>query len=130
MTPKTTRVNLNSCVIGVLLNGSSTYRNRRKSRYFGVIAMFKKAFSISATIAIGCTRKRSKISKINGVRDGPAYKQSFKLGPVLFADTSYTTLTLVVFLPLLCGANSEHFRLSPHFQGGLALRFHCGFALV
>ena len=44
---------------------------------------------------IGLNRKHNNASNKNGVRQGPLYKVSFKLGPIVFEHASNTTRSFV-----------------------------------
>ena len=64
LTPNTTRVNLYAMTLGSFLFGSSTHRNRKKSRSLADTETIRKAFLLSAVTATRCTRKRLRMSRI------------------------------------------------------------------
>ena len=63
---------------------SSNHKNLKKSRWQSATEICRYAFSIPAVIPIGLNQKRNNTSNKSGVRQGPLYKVSFKLGPIVF----------------------------------------------
>ena len=95
VTPNTTRVTLYFTILGYAEFISST---QRKCRMFlsSLTAITRKAFSMSATSAIGWTLNLMRISRMSRARGGPVWRQSFNTGPFPLADTLYTMRSLVV----------------------------------
>lgn len=89
-TPNTTRVTLYSTILGYAEFISSTHR---KCRMFlsSLTAIARKAFSMSATSAIGWTLNLMGISRTSRARGGPVWRQSFNAGPFPL-DALYTML--------------------------------------
>ena len=79
-----TQQNLYLVTSGISLKIPPNHKNIQKSRRECPTDICKWAFSISSTIPIGLNRKRNNASNKNGVRQGPLYKVSFKLGPIIF----------------------------------------------
>ena len=88
--PNTTRANLYSTILCSAEFTSSTHRKRRTSLSSLLKAIMRKAFSMSATKAIGWTLNLMRMSRMSGVRGGPVWRQSFNAGPFSFADALYT----------------------------------------
>ena len=70
----------------------------KRSLCSGATRMLSKAFSMSPVKATLFNRNLGKMSYNKGNNDGPASKQSFKLGPPDLAEASNTTRSLVVSL--------------------------------
>ena len=68
VTPNTTRANLYSTILGSAEFTSSTHRKRRTSLSSFFTAIIRKAFSMSATNAIGWTLNLMRMSRMSGVR--------------------------------------------------------------
>ena len=79
-----TQQNLYLVTSGISLKMPSNHKNIQKSRWGCPTDICKWTFSISSIIPIGLNRKRNNASNKNGVRQGPLYKVSFKLRPILF----------------------------------------------
>ena len=101
LTPNATRANLYSMILGSAEFTSSTHRKRKTSLSSFLTAIMRKAFSMSATNAIGWILNLMRMSRMSGVRCGPAYRQSFNAGPFPLADALYTMRSLVVNLSSL-----------------------------
>jgi hypothetical protein len=76
--PKTTRQNRYTSISEFAFCAFFNHKNRKQSLSILSTSTFKNAFSISAIKAILFCRKRTKISKSNGLSDGPTCKQSLK----------------------------------------------------
>ena len=104
VTPNKTRANLYSTILGSAEFTSSTHRKRRTSLSSFLTAIMRKAFSMSATNAIGWTLNLTRMSRMSGVRGGPVCRQSFNAGPfskkngVFLFAISFFNLEIFTFL--------------------------------
>ena len=94
--PKTNRVNLRVSILSFCI--SQSQRKRRTSRSDSLILTWREAFWISAQRQIGLNRFCTRMSHRRFCSLGPVPNQLLREEEsfVALADTSYTTLTLVV----------------------------------
>ena len=117
LTPETTLLYLKTSVSW--FSSFINPKNLKQSQpFFASISFFQKAFSISAINATLLALNLNKISRIDGAKGGPTWRQSSSDVPFLqfLHDASNTTLTFVVqnrpaLLPFVEG--SELYRLAP-----------------
>ena len=81
-----TRVNLMINGFSTALSNSLVHKNLNMSQSFSSTATIRKAFSMSPARATRCSRKRSKISKIDWPKLGPVYRQLLSKGLVDLAE--------------------------------------------
>ena len=95
LAPNITRQNLYLATFGISLKISPNHKNLKKSRWQLATEICRYAYSISAIMPTGLNRKPNNTSNKSGVRQGPLYKVSFKLGPIVFQLASNTTRSFV-----------------------------------
>ena len=85
--PNTTRQNRYTSISEFAFWARFNHKNGKQSRSTLSTSIFKNAFSISAIKTILFCRNRTKISKSNGLSDGPTCEQSFNDAPFPLSST-------------------------------------------